>query len=130
MRLLLEQLVEPTEGSEYGGDESRPRSAWSAPVPGSGWWSGLIRAEFRSDTADRPKSWGASRSRIDVALREELARNRAEAGRQAQDGRAESAQNLNAFTTAILGRMTEVSTLQKNQLDSFSRQLSSLDAIE
>jgi len=43
--------------------------------------------------------------------------------------RQEISQNMHQMTQATLGRMTELATLQKNQLDSFSRQLMEMTAL-
>ncbi len=56
-----------------------------------------------------------NQERMERAIREEIFKNR-----------EELRQTLNSFAESILSRITNVSTLQKNQLDSFSQQLSSL----
>jgi DNA recombination protein RmuC len=62
-------------------------------------------------------------------VREEIAKNRDESARELRGLRGELTQNNTAFTHSILSRITEISSLQKNQLDTFSQQLTSLTQI-
>ena len=64
--------------------------------------------------------------KIELFLREEMPRSREEQSRQSQQSRSEIMQNFNAFTNSVMTRMSEVARLQKDQLDTFTRQLSSL----
>ena len=59
-------------------------------------------------------------------IREEFARSRAESGLNARQGRDEQSGALNAFGESVSRRMTEIATLQKQQLDSFASQLAAL----
>jgi len=61
------------------------------------------------------ESFEKNQERAERLIREEMAKNREELQK-----------NLNAFNESLLSRMTEASTFQKNQLDSFSKQLSVL----
>jgi DNA recombination protein RmuC len=64
--------------------------------------------------------------RIENAVREEISKNRQESSINAKEGRQEMAVYLKSFEDSILSRMTEISGLQKNQLDIFSAELSKL----
>ncbi|HPB68155.1 MAG TPA: DNA recombination protein RmuC [Candidatus Omnitrophota bacterium] len=64
--------------------------------------------------------------KIRTGVREEIALNREEALQEDQRIRKELRDNMDAFSQSLLSRMTEVSLLQKNQLDTFSQQLSVL----
>ncbi|HBR14866.1 MAG TPA: DNA recombination protein RmuC [Candidatus Omnitrophica bacterium] len=85
---------------------------------------------------DKERAWGSlgnqisgiekNQERLERLLREEISKGRAEAGANFQKAREEQSEHLNAFSNAVLSRMTEVSTLHKNQLDSFIQQLSAL----
>ncbi len=67
-----------------------------------------------------------SQDKVQGSVREEISRNREESSAQAQQMRAELNQSLNAFSQSVLARITDISILQKNQLDTFSQQLSTL----
>ncbi len=67
-----------------------------------------------------------NQEKLESRLKDEIAKNRSEAGQSAQQAREESAKNLNVFSQSVLAGMTNVSNLQKNQLDTFSQQLSQL----
>ncbi len=67
-----------------------------------------------------------SHERTERLLREEMAQSRAEASTQSQQARTEMDQKLGAFSTAFQTQIGEISGLQKNQLDSFARQLTTL----
>ena len=64
--------------------------------------------------------------KIQSGVREEISRNREESLQQAQTMRQELRDNINAFSESVFSRMTDVSLSQKNQLDTFSQQLSAL----
>ena len=64
--------------------------------------------------------------RTERSVKDEIAKNRDEATSNAKQGREEMTGTLNTFSEALLSRMTEIATLQKNQLDTFSAQLSKL----
>jgi len=67
--------------------------------------------------------------RLERAFREELARGRQEAAHGDRQAREELRRGLAQLTDSLLRRMTEVAGLQKDQLDSFSRQLADLTAL-
>ena len=60
------------------------------------------------------------------SLRDEISKNRQESAYLAKQNREETNGTLTRFNDSMLGRMTEISTLQKNQLDVFSQQLTTL----
>ncbi len=64
--------------------------------------------------------------RLERLIRDEMTRNREENSSYASKAREEGRQIFNAFSDALLSRMTEVATLHKNQLDSFAQQLSAM----
>jgi DNA recombination protein RmuC len=67
--------------------------------------------------------------RLERALREELARSRQESAHGDRLAREELGARLAQLTDALLRRMAEISRLQKDQLDSFSKQLAELTAL-
>ncbi len=78
--------------------------------------------EFKNDF----ESLGRNQERLEKLLREEMAQNRSEAALNLQQLREELNQNLNAFSHGLLSRMADIATLHKNQMDTFSSQLSNL----
>jgi len=64
--------------------------------------------------------------RIEKALRDEISRNREESSLSSRQAREEISGTLNTFANALQGRMAEIAGLQKDQLDSFSKQLLAL----
>jgi len=56
-------------------------------------------------------------------LNDEMARNREESAKNAQQSRAELSKSLQESSNALLQRLTEYAGMQKGQLDSFARQL-------
>lgn len=80
----------------------------------------LLRIEGQIAQAEK------GQERTERAVRDEIAKNRDEATSTARQGREEMTHALNAFSDSLLSRMTEIATLQKNQLDTFSAQLSKL----
>ncbi len=64
--------------------------------------------------------------RLERIIKEESARNREEAGYSARQGREEMSSSLKLFSDSLLSRLTEIAVLQKNQLDAFAGQLSTL----
>lgn len=64
--------------------------------------------------------------RTESTLKEEISKNRAETSHNAQLSRQELSNSLKLFSDSLLNRMTEIATLQKNQLDTFANQLSTL----
>jgi DNA recombination protein RmuC len=69
-----------------------------------------------------------NQERIERNLREEISRNRDEAIAQARQAREELAGTLTLSFDSLLARISEVSNLQKNQLDIFANQLVTLTA--
>ena len=82
--------------------------------------------ESRRQVKESLQGLGQNTDKIQTGVREEISRNREESLQQAQTMRQELRDNLNAFSQSVLSRMTDVSVLQKNQLDTFSQQLSVL----
>lgn len=67
-----------------------------------------------------------NQEKLERSLRSELAQNREESSRSAIEGRKEIRESLENFGNLLLGRMTEIVTLEKGQWDIFSQQLSNL----
>jgi DNA recombination protein RmuC len=67
--------------------------------------------------------------RFDAALRDELARGRQEAALAARQAREESLSGAARQTEALLARLGETARSQKDQLDSFARQLADLTGL-
>jgi len=63
--------------------------------------------------------------RTETVLKEEVSRNRTETNDNNRLSRQEMSNSLKALSDSLLSRMAEIATLQKNQLDTFSNQLSS-----
>ncbi|MBI5187382.1 MAG: DNA recombination protein RmuC [Nitrospinae bacterium] len=64
--------------------------------------------------------------RIEQILKEEMGKIREEASLHSRQDREELANSMKASTDSTLSRMAEIANLQKNQLDTFSRQLSTM----
>lgn len=64
--------------------------------------------------------------RLEKLLREEMARSREESAASSRQDRDETSRTLSSFADSLLSRMAEMSGLQKNQMDSFARQLATL----
>jgi DNA recombination protein RmuC len=67
-----------------------------------------------------------NQEKTERALREDIAQNRLEASRQAQQTREELSNSLKGFGDSLQKQMTDFTAMQKGQMDSFSRQLSTL----
>jgi DNA recombination protein RmuC len=67
-----------------------------------------------------------SQGRLELLLKDEMTRNREEAGQTAMLSRAETVGAINLFNDSVLSRMAEIAGLQRNQLDTFSSQLAAL----
>ncbi len=67
-----------------------------------------------------------SQARTEATLKHEIAQNRAETGENARLAREEITGTLKSHGDSLLSRMTEIASLQKSQLDTFSRQLTEL----
>jgi DNA recombination protein RmuC len=86
---------------------------------------GRLMAELRA-------AFASLRDRIDHVERllcEESARNRQESASGERQARAELQAGMARLTESLLNRMAEIARLQKDQLDSFSRQLAGLTAL-
>lgn len=57
------------------------------------------------------------------ALREEFERSRADAQATAKDLRGELSESVSRMSQQVSGQMTQIATVQNNQIDAFSRQL-------
>lgn len=64
--------------------------------------------------------------KVDSKLNEEFTKNREEANRNSKANREELNNSFKTFSESVLSRMTEIANLQKNQLDTFSKQLTTL----
>ena len=67
--------------------------------------------------------------RLENIFHEDLARSRQESAYSSRQAREEQGTGLTQLTEAILNRMAEIARLQKGQLDSFSKQLADLTAL-
>lgn len=70
-----------------------------------------------------------NQEKFERMIREEIVKSREEANINARRGREEAGNTLKLFNDSLLARMTEIATLQKNQLDTFTAQLSTLTVI-
>jgi len=92
----------------------------------------LIRRRPAQLLADIRETIGELNERLDRlerALREELALGRQEAAHGDRQAREELRSGLVQLTDSLLNRMAEIARLQKDQLDSFSKQLADLTAL-
>ncbi len=64
--------------------------------------------------------------RLEKLLREEMARNREDSGNHSRQTREETSRALSSLANSLQSRMAETSSLQREQLDSFSQQLNAL----
>lgn len=67
-----------------------------------------------------------SQQRLETVLKTALVQARSEAGRNAQLERQEMGSGFKNLGDSVLARMTDIATLQKQQLDTFSNQLTAL----
>lgn len=65
-------------------------------------------------------------NRLESSLKDEVARNREEFSKSSKETREELINSFKIFGDSISGRMSEIAVLQKNQLDTFSNQLTML----
>ena len=70
------------------------------------------------------KNFEKNQQRTENITKEEIAKNRTETSQNNQLSRQEMSNSLKAFGDSLLSRMAEIAGLQKNQLDTFSKQLS------
>ncbi len=68
----------------------------------------------------------SGQDKIDKSLREEISRNREEAGKIQAQGREELMKTLDTFRNGLLGTMGQIADMQKAQLQTFQEQLSKL----
>lgn len=67
-----------------------------------------------------------AQGRVEAAVRDEIGRNRDEAGRAARDTREELSRTLTAFGDSLQSRTREAASLQQEQLAQFGAQLGAL----
>ncbi|RCK72037.1 MAG: DNA recombination protein RmuC [Ignavibacteriae bacterium] len=65
-------------------------------------------------------------SNFEKTIKDEFQRNREEFNRNSRESREELLSSFKHFGDTVSGRMTEIANLQKNQLDTFSNQLTTL----
>lgn len=70
-----------------------------------------------------------NQQRLEASLQADLAQARGEAGRNALLERQELASGFKTLGDSVLARMTDIATLQKHQLDTFSNQLTALTKV-
>ncbi|MGI6678216.1 MAG: DNA recombination protein RmuC [Dehalobacterium sp.] len=70
-----------------------------------------------------------NQEKLERTIQNELARNREENSSLSKEDRQEMSASIQSFGNLFLGRMTEIASLQKDQLEVFSRQLTSLTQI-
>ena len=61
--------------------------------------------------------------RIERSVKDEISKNRGEAGLELRNSREELSKSLSAFNKSLIGTMGEISNLQKGQLDLFAERL-------
>ncbi len=92
----------------------------------------LVRRRPLAMQAELKASFGAIDRRLDDServLREELGRSRQESAFGDRQAREELRATLGHLTDSILNRMSQIARLQKDQLDSFSKQLAELTGL-
>ncbi len=67
-----------------------------------------------------------NQDKTEYSIRDEISKNREEGNLNAKQQREEANNSLRLFNDSILKNMSEIATLQKNQLDIFAAQLSNL----
>jgi len=67
-----------------------------------------------------------NQEKIEKSLKDEIARNREESVNNSKLLREEMSGSIKAFSDSLLRNMTNIANLQKDQLDTFSKQLSTL----
>ncbi|TAL29636.1 MAG: DNA recombination protein RmuC [Spirochaetes bacterium] len=86
----------------------------------------LSRARPGGDSETRFRALEAAQERFERAVKEELTRARAEYASAGKLSREEISASFSKLADSMLGRMTDIATLQKGQLDTFSRQIAAL----
>jgi DNA recombination protein RmuC len=92
----------------------------------------LLRRNPARLPAEIRQAFGELKDRLDRSehsLREEMARNRQESAFGDRQAREELRTGIAQLTESLLNRMAEIARLQKDQLDSFSRQLADLTVL-
>ncbi|MFQ5455277.1 MAG: DNA recombination protein RmuC [Nitrospirota bacterium] len=87
------------------------------------------KGSTREDTSNFDKIRGyfdGNLVRLEASLKDEFSRNREELNKNFKESREELINGFKVFEDSILKRITEIATLQKNQLDTFSTQLTTL----
>ncbi len=79
-----------------------------------------VRQEGRFDAFEK------NQERAERTFKDEIAKNREESALHAERGREELRHTLESFSESLFSRSAEIANLQKNQLDTFSNQLSAL----
>jgi DNA recombination protein RmuC len=88
----------------------------------------LLRKSSKADSpvlASRLDTFEKAQERTERAVREEVAQNRDELGKAAKEQRQELTEAFKTFGDSVIQRMTDVTNMQKEQLDAFSDQLGS-----
>jgi DNA recombination protein RmuC len=89
----------------------------------------LFRKETKPDAAllvaSRLDAFEKAQERTERVVREEVAQNRDELSKAAREQRQELTEAFKTFGDSVVQRMTEVASIQKSQLETFSGQLSS-----
>lgn len=67
-----------------------------------------------------------NQEKVERTVKEEISMNRDETTSNSRQGREEMTKGLKGFNDSLLSRMSDIASLQKNQLDTFSTQLSRL----
>jgi DNA recombination protein RmuC len=86
----------------------------------------LMRSGSARDSEGRVRALGEALERLERGMREEIGRNRVEAGTTAHRDREEIAGSLRSLADSLGGSVMEFARLQKDQLDSFALQLAGL----
>ncbi len=89
-------------------------------------WRRQERGTDLSPLVARLEASDRGQERIERAVREEVARNREEAGKQAQGLRQEVGATLKAVSETLAKTMDQLGTAQRTQLETFSNQLGKL----
>src|SRR2546425_12126268 len=82
-----------------------------------------------ADVREEFSRLGDAQKRIEQTVKDEIARNRDEMGLGARNAREELSASINTFADSQAKRVVEMGNAQKNQLDSFARQLGGLTEI-
>ncbi len=87
---------------------------------------GRVSAGILPRLEGRLSSLDTAQVRIEQSVRDEMGRNREELTVFGKQSREEQSNSLHQFTETLLGRMVDIATLQKQQLETFSEQLNTL----